>query len=272
MFAAHAHNSSVNLTLTRRLWLCLNNVNENAGQHGIIYRMNGPGIERTDYSLPPPDARLINPYTDKFDTPLDERGLVDIATLISAVKATVDSDYEWSSGVSVHHFYWPGSNYPYDSSSATYNKSTFRNLPIHKGLVLREFENWLHLTTLPPPMPDEEIRRHRVESWIVARDLFKMARKTVRWERQTRRRRELIAKNPHIVAEGFNGEDVIGEEIMQEILDKNFRGFERQLHRNERIPAEFRLVRLDTTPDKIARRLGQVVMPRTLLLAKMIAG
>lgn len=234
--------------------------------------MNTVGVEHHGVTLPPPDARLINPHTDKLDTPLDDRGLVDITQLITDVKATVDPDYEWSPSVSVHHFYWPGSRYPYNSApSAAHNKSTFRNLPIHKGLVLREFENWLHVTTLPPPVPEQDVRQYCVEAWIVARDLFKMARKTIQWERQSRRRRELIRNNPHIIAEGFNGEDIIGEEIMQEILEKNFRGFEHQLNRNARIPEEFRLVQLDKSPDKIAQQLGQVIVPRTLLLAKMIS-
>lgn len=225
-------------------------------------------------SLPPPDARLINPdrFPDhRIPTPVDDRGLIIVDQLITDVKETIDSLYEWPEGVSVHHFYWPAAWYSYDRSlSSNQNPATFRNLPVHKGLVLRTFENWLHKVTIPPEIPEPEIMAYRVDAWLVARDLFKMARKTVQWEKRARRRRMLIAKNPNIINEGFNGIDVIGEEIMAEVLDKNFRGFEHQLQKQERIPEEFRLFDITGSPQQIATNLGKVMTRTSLHLVQTI--
>lgn len=220
-------------------------------------------------TLPPREARLIDPKQEKIPTPLDERGLIDVSHLIVDVKATVNQSYEWPPGLSVHHIYWPGFWYPYEKGD-TRSPGTFRNLPIHKALVLRTFENWLHLVTLPPKIPEVEVMENQIEAWTVAKELFKAARKTVQWQRLARRRRELIAANPNIVDEGFNGEDIIGEEVMHEIFEKNFRGLETQLARQERIPAEFRLIDLETSPQRIARDLGKLVIPRSLQLVRAI--
>ncbi len=223
-------------------------------------------------TLPPLDARLYNPSTQgRIPTPLDDLHLVDIPQLITDVKATVDPAYEWPQQISTHHFYWPVTWYSSDGIASRCNPSTFRNLPIHKGLVPRVFENWLHAVTLPPPLPDPEIMDYRVEAWTVARDLFKLARKTVHWERLARRRRELIAKNPHIVPEGFDGVDIIGEEVMHEVLERHFRGFERQRKRQDQIPQALRIVDLEGTPAVIARNLGKIVARPSLHLTRTIA-
>ncbi len=228
----------------------------------------------TQETLPPPDARLVNPHADDFmplPTPLDERGLINIDVLIDQVKATVDSNYVWPKHTSVHHFYWSESWYRVPSAQPYENPATFRNLPINKGLVPRVFENWLHQVTLPPTLPEREVRAYTVEAWFVARDLFRMARKTVQWQRLAERRRQLIAENPTIVAEGFNGTDIIGEEIMHEIFEKNFRGVTRQLERNAQLPEAFRLLPTTEEPADIAQALGKIVVPRSLKLLNRVA-
>src|SRR4051812_48225255 len=101
---------------------------------------------------PPPDTWLINPDKDKFETPVDDRGFVDINTLIRAVKETVSSDYEWLDNVNVHHFYWKEEWY--HSRFIGMNALRFRELPVHKALLPVEFHNWLHRVTLPPDIPD----------------------------------------------------------------------------------------------------------------------
>jgi hypothetical protein len=178
----------------------------------------------------------------------------------------------WPNDLSVHHFYWPAAWYPYDRAMVSAeNPALFRNLPIHKGLVLRTFENWLHKITLPPEMPEKEVMVYRVDAWLVARDLFKMARTTVQWEKRARRRRELIIENPAIIKEGFNGIDVIGEEVMHEVLEKHFRGFEHQLQKQEKIPEEFRLLDITGTPRQVATDLGKIMTRSSLRLVQSIA-
>jgi hypothetical protein len=225
-------------------------------------------------SLPPPDARLLDPYRsgeDLLPTPTDERGLVNIPQLIADVKSTVDPSYEWAGGLDVHHFYWYASLYPYTKGDSNQNPAFFRNIPVHKGLVPRSFHEWLHVVTEPPPVPKPEVMQYRIEAWMVARDLFKMARQTVQWEKKQRRRRERVANNPEILREEFNGEDQIGEEVMHEVLEKNFRGFERQLERQGRIPEEFRILDISGTPKKVATNLGKLVARPSLYLADVIA-
>jgi len=221
--------------------------------------------------LPPPEVRLLDPFKDgKIPTHTDDRGLVDVARVIEDVRATIDPSYEWPPGLSVHHFYWPESVYPARPVGTTYNLSTFRNLPIHKGLVLRSFENWLHLVTEPPPLPEPEVIDYRVEAWSVARDLFRTARTTVQWERRARRRRELIAANPGVVPADFDGADIIGEEIMHEVLEKYFRGFQRHAERHQAIPQEHQIVDLSKSPREVAAALGKLVGPPSLRLVRAI--
>lgn len=223
-------------------------------------------------SLPPPYVRLIDPRHDKIPTPVDERGLIDIPRLISDVKATVDPDYIWPNRPSVHHFHWPEALYPYaEGPDVSVNPAQFRNLPIHKGLVVRTFENWLHLITLPSQPPELEVQAFRVEGYQVAKNLFATARETVQWEKRARRRRELVSANPDILRQDFNGQDIIGEAIMHEVLEKHFRSFEKQLEEQEKIPLEFRLVNLDGTPAEIAASLGSLVAKPSLELRRVTA-
>ncbi len=225
-------------------------------------------------TLPPPDARLVNPNAADFEpipTPVDERGIIKINTLVDQVKATVDPNYAWPKHTSVHHFYWPEAWYKMPYDAPTDNPVVFRNLPINKGLVPRVFENWLHQVTAPPVLPEREVRVYTVEAWLVARDLFRMARKTVQWQRLAERRRQLIAQNPDIVMHGFNGSDEIGEEIMHEIFDKNFRGVSWHLERNAQLPEAFRLLPSSEEPATIAQALGKIVVPRSLKLINRVA-
>jgi len=231
-------------------------------------------VVRNDFSLPPVDARLIGP-AEKIPTPLDDRGLIDVDQLIIDALTLVDPTFPWPAGrdeLSIHHFYNPANWYPYlQDMRLGANPAVFRNLPIHKGLMPRMFENWLHRVTIPPPVPNEEVRRHRIESWSVAQDLFMMAKKTARWKTLQDRRRERIAAHPEILKEDFDGEDVIGEAVMHERLERNFRGYDYQLQRHSRIPQEFHLLNPEGDPAKVATDLGRIVKPSRLYLVHRIA-
>jgi hypothetical protein len=216
-------------------------------------------------SLPPLDARLIDPRHDKIETPVDERGLIDVPELIRSVQETIDPDYYWPDSLSIHHFYWPEADYPFDKTVHTRsNPAVFRNLALHKGLLPRAFENWLHIVTLPPPIPSPEVMQYRVEAWEVAKSLFGSVQKAVQWERMARRRALYVQQNPDVLQEDFNGVDIIGEEIIQEVLDRHFRGAQHQVERLERIPPEFRLFNPSQSRQVLATQLGQLVVPRQL--------
>lgn len=226
-------------------------------------------------SLPPPDARLFLPknYEDKLVTPLDHHGFVDIDKTIELVISTVDPSFEYPKDVSVHHFQWPEAwypNLPYEPKF--YNPAHFRNLPIQKGLLLRCFENVLHEVTKEPPVPDRDEMAQRVAAWLAIRDLFGVARKTVQWQKRQKRRRELIRANPNIVQDGFDGQDIIGEEIMHEILEKHTRSFEKLLKRQEKIPEHHRIFTIETSPEKTAQNLGKFAARRNIDYRWKIAG
>jgi len=222
--------------------------------------------------LPPLDVQLIDPRKDKIDTPIDDRGLIDVTALVREVKATIDPSYEWPTRVGVHHFYWPESSYlGAQGEKPEYHPATFRDLPINKGLVPRVFENWLHKITNPAALPDEEVMYYYTEAWFVAKRLFESARNVVQWERKARRRVVHLMEDPSILPSDFNGEDIVGNEIILETLSKHFRGVDMQLERLHEIPQEFRLLEPHNFSVANASTLGKLVVPRSLRLVKAVA-
>ncbi len=232
-------------------------------------------IERSALeTLLPLEARLRDPADpDQLILPTyDERGLLLIDDLISSVASTIDPSYKWQGETNVHHFYWPDVEYIYQRDGDMYdNPSLFRNLPIHKGLLPKTFHAWLHLITEPPIQPDPDIMQYRNEAWVVVKDLYEMARLTVVTEKQTRRRRLQIQRDPSVLPIEFNGVDLIGEAIMQETLERNFKGYEHQLERQDKIPKDHRLIDLEGSAAEIATQLGKIVVPKSLNLINNIA-
>lgn len=219
--------------------------------------------------LPPESVWLINPEQDKFETPIDERGLILVPELIQAVKDMVDTTYQWPMHLSVHHFYWHSGWY--DSAFAGPYAQKFRDLPIHKGLVPRVFENWLHKVTIEPDVPDPEVMELRVQGWNAAEHLFRSVRQAVVWEKRARRREARIRQNPGIVPAEFDGEDVFGKEILQDILNRHFVSVERAIEQHQRVPQEFRLVQLSEQWEVLGEQLGRLIMPKAMQLVRAIA-
>ncbi len=230
------------------------------------YRGDQPG----ESGLPPQEVWLIaDPEKTKIDTPLDDRGLVAIPELIQVVKDTIDPGYTWPMHLSVHHLYWQG--WWYQSGFAGPYANAFRELPINKALVPRVFENWLHKVTIPPPVPDPEVMRYRVESWAVAKNLFKSVRQAVVWEKRARRRDAFIRANPSVLPEEFEGEDLIGRAVLEDTIRDNFRNIERNLELLYEIPPEFRLIEPDATQEDLTKGLGKIVVPKALQLVGAVA-
>lgn len=223
--------------------------------------------------MPPPDARLVNPFArgfEPFPTPTDDRSLVNIDGLITLVKSTVDPAYQWPTEANDHHFYWPKATYT-DTvvSENPYERlRLFREINVHRGYIPRVFENWLHVITAPPAVPPVEVRQYRIEAWLVARDLFRMARKTIVSEKNIDKRYRQIQLSPGTI-EG--GQDSIAEEILLEAWTRNFEGYEMQLERQEKIPPEHRLFHLPESPHEAATSLGHIVARRSLKLINRVA-
>ncbi len=223
--------------------------------------------------LPPRQLQLRDPakWEDMIlpEEYTDDRGLIVPSQLIEVVKGSVDPTYEWPDGLSIHHLYWPASWYSYeDTPDCRRSSGTFRQLPIHKALLPRVFENWLHAITVPPNVPEPDVIQFRIDAWNVAKDLFQTARETIAHEKLARRRRAYVATNPHVLKTDFNGFDKIGEEYIQEEYERNFRGWDQILERYEEIPEEFRLIEIDQPIDVIAKSLGKLVAPKSLVLTR----
>jgi hypothetical protein len=204
--------------------------------------------------------------SEPIPTPVDDRGLVDVDQLIRAVKATVKPEYIWPKPRSIHHFYWPDAAYPYEGRGDT-NPHAFRNLAVHKGLLPRVFENWLHEVTVPPPVPDREVMQYRIEAWQVALNLFRSAREVIQWERRARRR-PLALDCPEFL--NPTEEDRIGTAVTARIIAKHFRGFDRHISSLESLPPEFRLIEPTDSPQEVAATLGRVIMPRSIQLVDIV--
>lgn len=111
--------------------------------------------------LPPPHVRAWDVSTDgKLQTPLNTHGVVDLNELVSLGKQTVEDDYDWTSRLNdIHHLQWPGVFYENDELAHDFRETIDR-----KALLPRQFHNWLHHITEPPPVPSEEVMRHIVDA------------------------------------------------------------------------------------------------------------
>lgn len=239
-----------------------------------------PELRARSFLIAPPQESLWLPPREYWqlpdeplETPVDERGLVEVATLIELVKGTVDPAYAWQRSDSTHHFYWPEAHYSYGDvwmdAGKTYSSGRFRDLPINKGELPREFENWLHIVTRPPAAPNKEVMQYYVEAWRVAVNLFSSVRRVVLWEKRAEKRARFAERNPGVVS--YDEGDVYGREYMAEIIEKKFRGVERHMNDLQRVPQEFRLVEPTDSPRELATRLGEFVGRRSMKLRRLVS-
>lgn len=172
--------------------------------------------KRSSSELPPVSARLWNPdFQGKFETPVNEHGLVDLDQLKELGQATVDRSYDWTSRTDVHHLQWPRANYLDDEL-----KNTFRELAWRKVAVPRKFHNWLHRLTVPPELPNEEVMRNAIEAERVAHALAQTAGRAVRLTR--------IKKIP--------------ENALELRLEQTLEEYQRHAEAARKIPGEFQVL------------------------------
>ncbi len=210
----------------------------------------------------PFDARLVDPKKEKIDTPVDDRGLVDVTKLIESVKATVHPDFEWPTSLrepDEHHFYWYKSLYPSEVDGESTNLAIFKGLPIHKGLVPRTFHDWLHQVTIPPEVPEPEVIEYRIEAWDVAATLFQgiqnqRSRIVRRFKRDYKNDSE------------FMDEDTINQRMINQIAEDNFPTWHRNIERLRLLPPDFRLISPNETPVVLMNELAKIVSRNNLYL------
>lgn len=248
------------------------------GAEVIALPRRGDLPAETGYSaLPPRDVWEHDLDNTRLEMPVDERGLVDTQRLVEAVSSLIDPDYEWPNRLSVHHLYWHKRWYGFPSAGP-YAES-FRDLSINKILVPRMFENVLHRVMEPPAVPHTDVMEHRLQSWLVARHLFKSVRSVVRWEKSEEQYLKMV--NDGTFPKGYETEDEIGREMLRSALQRQFKGVALHMHRLSEIPPEFRLIEPDigvtdptgeavTQRHAFAAKLGGVVMPNAVPVMRQL--
>ncbi len=103
----------------------------------------------------------------RIDTPVDERGVADLDATVALGLRMVHPDYIWSPArVDTHHLQWPESFY---SSAGEFTLGQeFRELYGRRVNIPRQFHNWIHYITFPPPVPDPEVMRQSVRAEKIA--------------------------------------------------------------------------------------------------------
>lgn len=176
--------------------------------------------------LPPPDAQLYDP--DKsgcIETPVDERGLVDLDRLVTLVKQTVRPEFSWSSSFNdIHHLQWFASNYPASEvTDGLVDMNEFRELVNRKAFIPRVFHNWIHHVTLPPPVPSIEVMKYSIDAQRVAMSLSRTAGLAARLTRMTQ----------------------IPEKKLEQRLDEEFMNYALYVDNARSVPIEFSLFAIE---------------------------
>lgn len=207
------------------------------------------------YTMPPNDARIFRPDIDeRIETPLDQRGLVDLDGLIEVVKQTVDPSFNWRSPFNdVHHLQWYSALYHNHDDPRL--AVTFRELVNRKAYVPRAFHNWVHNVTLPPPVPSEEVMRHSIDAQRVAISLARTAAQAVKLSRRK----------------------MIGAQAKHDRLEQAFEAYNVLLDNAREVPREFSLLQVDEIEARsveemliINKALGKLALDRIPLRDKAV--
>ena len=196
--------------------------------------------------LPPEHSRLWHPGKQgKLETPLDSRGLVDLDELINLGKGTVRDGYAWASPFNdVHHLQWPAVSYAQSLGEPWHE---FRELVRRKAFMPRQFHNWLHLITLPPIPPSEDVMRYSIDAERTARAIAVTAQLAVR-----------LTRMPGIP-----------ESKLIQRLEQQYENYTLYIENAREVPVEFQLLKLAEVEAKsveemllMNKRLGKLALHR----------
>jgi hypothetical protein len=185
-------------------------------------------------------TRLI----ESMETTQDSLGLVDIRATVAALQK-VSSGREWKKWSDIHHIYWPERCYP---KKTLYRE--FRELPINKVSLPRDFHDFLHVASAPPYIPDEDLMNYQVISHNSAKTMFESAQIIIRRQREIDR---LLGKRP--------GKDSLkgGVKSRKKAISISRREFDYARNIYSSVPVEARAVEINLNAGLggVARQLGR---------------
>ncbi len=190
--------------------------------------------------LPPRDVQLHDPRRDGLlETPLDERGLVDLDRLVDLARATVSPEFGWESRENdVHHLQWPRRHYDIAGAMVDVETQVFRNLVNRKAYVPRIFHNWVHYITAPPRVPSEEVMRYSIDAQRVAMSLSRTAQLATKLARHS----------------------VLPPERLRERLDQEFENYNLYIDNAREVPREFSLMTIEELEMFEARSVDDLLL------------
>jgi hypothetical protein len=218
--------------------------------------MSGQSNERDalslNYDLPPRDVWLYDPLVKgRKKTPLDERGFVDVVSLIQIINESIDPSYQWEPGRNLHHLQWSNDRYP-SLPEALVDPHRFRELRSNKVMLPAQYHRWLHFLTDIPKVPNNE----NMHEAIIAQEAVDALRNIVSFARQTA---EDYGRNPDHQLQ-----------VYQQMLETSMDVFGQGVEAVNATPPEYRIVdlsqyRLETTDDvrRIARDIATMSMVTT---------
>ncbi len=189
--------------------------------------------------------RLPLPPSEKITTPLNDLGLVDARATVELLRKS--TQHQWFEFPDTHHLYWPANRYPKKQI-----ERQFRELPINKIMIPRDFHDYLHASTEPPLVPDTDLMHYQVLSYDAVRSMFDAARLIIQKQREKDR---LLGRLPA-------GNVYGGVHSRQRAISANKKQFEEALEIFDSVPPEVRVIDINTNDNlgKIAQSLAVVAL------------
>ncbi len=235
-------------------------------------KTNEYNLDREDVSIfydPFDSITFHNPFEEtirlKYETPLDDLGLVDHQRTLKFVEGLVPIGFKWGKKRRRHHWQHPEDAYRGDRPKDKPNSKTFRNLPINIAWIPLQKERTIHAVLNDPPVPDDWVIEIYNEYFNAVEDLHRSAKEIIEWQRKARTRR-IQATNPEWVAKTLRkdqeGKDIEGKRTLRKKGRHHSMDFATSYARFKEVPLEHRIVDTGGSPEQVIRDLSVLLSPR----------
>lgn len=221
------------------------------------------------------EAVGINPDATLLTLPPDDRTFVIGHEAVAMVRGLFKKDYVWTyrpgdplTAPDIHHWYNPARAYEPSLHGGSSLPREFRNLPPNLAYFQRMFHSTVHSVALPPEMPSLNDMQQQVDDYRLAHQIFShlmsSAKNAIGKRALFSMRRETLRQRPDMLT--YADYDEIGEQILQGMFEKSFRGYREALMRAQEAKdscshiTELDLIprKKNPSPDHVLRQLGRV--------------